>query len=108
MKSPERDTTSSAVTATPPNWSDPFRKSKITQYSPRSKFILFSSVSDKTYVTITASTTSQTTPHYQKKEDQQEQFLDNIDHQYKYRFGFRQVFSTLLALTHYKLCRNKY
>ena len=29
---------------------------------------LYYSVSDKTYVTITASTTSQTTPHYQKKE----------------------------------------
>ena len=47
---------------------------------------LYYSVSDKTYVTITASTTSQTTTHYQKKE---EQFLDNKDHQYKYRFGFR-------------------
>ena len=46
---------------------------------------LYYSVSDKTYVTITASTTSQTTPHYQKKEDQQEQFLDNKDLQYKYQ-----------------------
>ena len=43
MKSPQKDTTSSAVMcATPPYWSDPFRKSKITQYSPRSKFMLFS------------------------------------------------------------------
>ena len=83
MKSPEKDTTSSAVMcATPPYWSDPFRKSK--------ELSLYYSLSDKTYVTITASTTSQTTPHYQKKEDQQqEQFLDNKDHQYKYSFGFR-------------------
>ena len=51
---------------------------------------LYYSVSEKTYVIITASTISQTTPHYQKKEDQQqEQFLDNKDHQYKYSFGFR-------------------
>ena len=43
MKSPEKNTTRSAVMcATPLNWSDPFRNSKITQYSPRSKFILFS------------------------------------------------------------------
>ena len=83
MKSPEKDTTSSAVMcATPPYWSDPFRKSK--------ELSLYYSLSDKTYVTITASTTSQTTPHYQKKEDQQqEQYLDNKDHQYKHSFGFR-------------------
>ena len=63
MKSPEKDTTSSAVMcATPPYWSDPFRKSR--------ELSLYYSLSDKTYVTITASTTSQTTPHYQKKEDQ--------------------------------------
>ena len=58
----EKYTTSSAVMCeTPPFWSGPFRKSKITQYSPRSKFILiiliytdYYSVSDKTYVTVTA------------------------------------------------------
>ena len=47
MKSPDKDITSSAVMcATPPYWSDPFRKSK--------ELSLFSSLSDKTYVTITA------------------------------------------------------
>ena len=59
MKSPEKNTTRSAVMcATPPNWNIP------------QEVNLYYSVSEKTYVIITASTISQTTLHYQKKEDQ--------------------------------------